>query len=84
MVVKLVQIGDSKGIRLPKQLIDQFNFCDEIEVEINTDGLLLKKKTKPRAGWKEQILSEIKKNGYLDMLMPDTVQNDFQENEWEW
>ena len=84
MVIRLVQIGNSKGIRLPKRIIEQFSFADEIEAEIKKDGLLLKKKTKPRAGWKKQILKEIKKNGYPEMLIPDSIQNDFDESEWQW
>lgn len=84
MVIRLVQIGNSKGIRLPKRIIEQFSFADEIEAEIKKDGLLLKKKTKPRAGWKKQILKEIKKNGYPEMLIPDNIQNDFDESEWQW
>jgi antitoxin MazE len=82
MAIRLIQIGNSKGIRLPKEIIEQFGFTDEIEAEIKKDGLLLKKKTKPRAGWKEQTLKEIKENGSPEMLIPDNIQNDFDENEW--
>ncbi len=84
MVIRLVQIGNSRGIRIPKQIIDQFSFNDEIEAEVKKEGLLLKKKTKPRSGWKKQILSEIKKNGAPDMIIPDDIQNDFQASGWEW
>jgi len=45
---------------------------------------ILKKKTNPRAGWKEQIQKEINKNGHPEMLIPDTIQNDFDENKWQW
>lgn len=84
MVIRLVQIGNSQGIRLPKKIIEQFHFYDEIEAEIKKDGLLLKKKTRPRAGWKRQILQEIKKNGCPEMLLPDNIQNNFDETEWQW
>lgn len=40
--------------------------------------------TNPRAGWKKQILKEIKKNGYPEMLIPDNISNKFDEDEWEW
>ena len=84
MALRLVQIGNSQGIRLPKAIIDQFNFNDSIEAIIKRDGLLLKKKAKPREGWKEQILKEIKKDGYPEMLIPGNVQNEFDESEWQW
>ncbi len=47
-------------------------------------SLIQKKKTKPRAGWKEQIQKEIDKNGLPEILIPDTIQNDFNESEWQW
>lgn len=84
MVLRLVQIGNSKGIRLPKRIIEQLNFSDEIEAEVKREGLLLKKKTKARVGWKKQILREIKKGGYPEMLIPDNIQNEFDESEWQW
>jgi antitoxin MazE len=82
MAIRLLQIGNSKGIRLPKKIIEQFGFTDEIEAEIKKDGLLLEKNTKPKAGWKKQILKEIKRNGPPEMLIPDNNQNDFDESEW--
>ena len=84
MVIRLVQIGNSQGIRLPKKIIEQFQFSGEIEAEIQKDGLLLRKKQSPRAGWKRQIQKEIKKNGHPEMLIPDHIQNDFDESEWQW
>lgn len=84
MVLRLVQIGKSQGIRLPKSIIDQFNFNDAIEAEIKREGLLLRKKIKSRAGWKKRILKEIKKGGCPEMLIPDSIQSEFDESEWQW
>lgn len=84
MVLKLVHIGNSQGIRLPKSIIDQFNFNNVIEAVIKRDGLLLRKKAKARAGWKAQILKEIKKDGNPEMLIPDNIQAEFDESEWQW
>ncbi|MCU0289052.1 MAG: AbrB/MazE/SpoVT family DNA-binding domain-containing protein [Acidobacteria bacterium] len=84
MILRLVQIGNSQGIRLPKAIIEQFNFNDSIEAVVKRDGLLLKKKTKSRAGWKELILKEIKKGGNPDMLIPGNIQTEFDESEWQW
>jgi len=45
---------------------------------------ILKKKTKPGAEWKKQIQKEIKENGHPEILIPDNIQNDFDESEWQW
>ena len=84
MTLKLVQIGNSMGIRLPKNLIEQFNFSTDIEVEIKREGLLLRKKKNNRAGWKKQILKEIKRGGVPELLIDDHIENEFDESEWQW
>ena len=84
MTLKLIQIGNSMGIRLPKKLIEQFNFNNEIDAEIKRDGLLLRKKNNSRAGWKKQILREIKKGGYPESLIEGNIENEFDESEWQW
>jgi antitoxin MazE len=65
MVLRLLQIGNSKGIRLPKKIIERFNFKDEIEVEIKEEGLLLRGSTKARVGWKEGTDFKRDRKGWL-------------------
>lgn len=87
MTIKLIRVGNSMGIRLPKKVIEQFNFTDEIDAEIKKEGLLLKKKKvprNPRTGWENRILREIEKGGYPEMLIPDNIENEFDESEWQW
>lgn len=42
MILKVIDIGNSKGIRLPKALIKNYSIEKEIKVELNEDGILLK------------------------------------------
>jgi antitoxin MazE len=58
MTIKLIQIGNSKGIRLSKSLINQYEFSEEVELVPEKNGILIApKKQKPRAGW-DKILAE--------------------------
>ncbi len=54
-ITKLTRIGNSRGIRIPKALIEQAGLTDEGELElIARDGeILIANIRKPRAGWAE-------------------------------
>lgn len=56
MKIKLITIGNSKGIRLPNTLIKQYQMKDEIELTLLKDGILIKPANEPRADWDERFL----------------------------
>jgi len=51
MRTKLVSIGNSKGIRLPRAVLEQTGLTDEIELEVKKDHLVIRPARRPRAGW---------------------------------
>ena len=63
METKLVKIGNSFGIRIPKSLIQQYDLSDDIEIDPTEDGILIRSKKKARAGWTEQLQLAIQ-NGH--------------------
>jgi antitoxin MazE len=56
MKIKLISIGNSKGIRLSNTLIKQYQMKDEIELTLLKDGILIKPANEPRADWDERFL----------------------------
>ena len=85
MKINLVQIGNSKGIRIPKTLIEQFHLHDEIEIVPSRRGLLIKSVAKPRSKWgdlfKASILSSGKENENPEWK---NIPNRFDKDEWSW
>lgn len=68
MKTNLVQIGNSRGVRIPKPLLEQLKFETTVEFEILPEGLLLrpvKEKTKQtaREGWDEMFNAALSENG---------------------
>ena len=51
MRIKVIDIGNSKGIRLPQALIQQYNLDNEVAVELTKEGIMLTSTHKARAGW---------------------------------
>jgi antitoxin MazE len=79
---KVVKIGNSRGIRIPRTLLDQAGLVDEVEMIVQGNKLIIHAARKPRQDWESQFaaMAEIGDDQLLDELTP--VQWD--ENEWIW
>jgi antitoxin MazE len=53
IVLKLVRVGNSRGVRLPKGLIDKYAIKDSLIAEEREDGLLLRASQDKRLSWAE-------------------------------
>ena len=59
MHIKLVKIGNSFGIRLPKAVIDACELQSDLELNIKGKSLVISSEKQPRAGWRESVQSEV-------------------------
>ncbi|MDA8142089.1 MAG: AbrB/MazE/SpoVT family DNA-binding domain-containing protein [Desulfobacteraceae bacterium] len=81
----LIKIGNSRGIRIPKAVIEQARLEDkQLEFKIIDDGLLIRPVKKNREGWKEQFDKAIKsqESSAADQAWLDAPLAD--EEDWEW
>ena len=79
----IISIGTSKGIRIPKNIIEHFGF-DKVSLEILKNGLLIKPiKTSKISSWDTKKLRELAKNDKSD-LIDDFATCDVEQKDWEW
>jgi antitoxin MazE len=84
VVAKLVRIGNSRGVRIPKSLIEQAGLTDEIQMTVRRGKVVLQPLRVRRAGWRASIRAALEKHGQRvdeDFL---ALPNDFDEKEWTW
>ena len=84
MKAKIIKIGNSKGIRLPNELIKEYNLEEEVTIELREDCIVLKPVVvDPRTGW-EEIYK--KADNTLNQEEKDWLDfgNKFDEEEWTW
>jgi len=81
MKAQIIQIGNSQGIRIPKAVLEETNISGEVELEITSDGILIKNIKKPRGDWDAifKSLTEID-----DDLSVRETSTDFAKKEWQW
>ncbi len=85
MRTKLVPIGNSKGIRLPRAVIEQCSLGDEIELVVKKDHLIVKSAKKPREGW-EEAFKQMHENGD-DQILDEAdahAETEVDRREWKW
>lgn len=82
MLVSVVQIGNSRGVRLPKSILDQLDISDKLDLEVENSQIILKPVPRhPREGW-DSAFSRMNAEGEDTPLIPDEASSkDF---EWEW
>ncbi len=51
MQAKLVDIGNSKGVRLPKAVIEQAGLSDKLDIEVSGDAVIIRSTGRPRENW---------------------------------
>ncbi len=84
MKTRIVRIGNSRGIRIPKPLLDQTGLSGEVEIRAQKDSLVIRPAAKPRTGWAAafQVMAQHGDDALLDEAAASMSRWD--EDEWEW
>lgn len=80
MEISIIKIGNSKGIRLKKSILDRYDIKDKVELILERGRIILKPVSKPREGW-EDAFKSMKDNEEDILLIPDVFEEDIDE-EW--
>lgn len=80
MEVSVVQIGNSKGIRFSKTILEKYNIRDKVDMILETGQIIIKPLSKPRKGW-EKAFMEMSENED-DKLLFDDIFDDENLDEW--
>ena len=81
---RIVKIGNSQGIRIPKLLLDQADFGEEVELELLEDLIVVRPAQKPRHDWEGAFRAMAERcDDYL--LDGESIHSaDWDEDGWEW
>jgi antitoxin MazE len=80
MEVSIIKIGNSKGFRLTKSILDRYNITDKIELILEKGQIILRPISEPRKGW-DKAFQKMHKNGE-DQLLLDDIFEDESFDEW--
>ncbi|HFQ94488.1 MAG TPA: AbrB/MazE/SpoVT family DNA-binding domain-containing protein [Anaerolineae bacterium] len=80
---RIIKIGNSQGVRIPKLLLDQVDLGEEVELALEENQIVIRPSRLVRYNWAEQFALMAEKGD--DYLLEDTlVTTEWDETEWEW
>jgi antitoxin MazE len=82
MKARLVRIGNSRGLRLPKPLIEEAQLRDEVQIRVRDGALIITSLTRPRAGWADAA-RRLHGQGQ-EHLLDEPTPTHFDDKEWRW
>lgn len=79
---RIVRIGNSRGIRIPKTLLDEADLSDEVELHAEPGRLVVQALRQPRTGW--AAAASRMRARREDQLLDRPTSTLFDRTEWEW
>ncbi|MGE0726206.1 MAG: AbrB/MazE/SpoVT family DNA-binding domain-containing protein [Alphaproteobacteria bacterium] len=83
MRARLVRIGRSRAVRLPKAMIDQCGLGDEVEVNVDRGTVVISPVRRPREGW-DTAFAAANRRSKDPVALPDHLDTGWDEHSWKW
>ena len=84
MKTKLIKIGNSKGVRIPKPLIKQSGIGEEIEMILEENQIVIRSASSVRKGW-DSAFQKMHANNDDSLIDGETISiSEWDSEEWEW
>lgn len=84
MRARVVKIGNSQGIRIPKPLLEQTGIMDDVELEVEKNQIIIRPITSPRIDWDEAFKSMADKGDDTLIVGDENIYHSWDEEEWQW
>ena len=82
MKTRIVRIGNSQGVRLPRLLLEQAGLGEDVVLRATLGRIVIEAARAPRAGWAEVAKAMHRADG--DVLLDAPTATRFDREEWEW
>lgn len=81
---RIVKMGNSKGVRIPKTILEQLGLGEEVELSVRENQLVIRSSSRPREDWEKQF-EQMAKRGDDRLLDEEAVSTtEWDADEWEW
>ena len=83
MRARIIKIGNSQGLRIPKPILDQTGIMDEVEIEVEKNQIIIRPIKNVREGW-ETAFKEMGEKGDDEPIIDENISHSWDEEEWQW
>jgi antitoxin MazE len=82
MKSRIVRIGNSRGVRLPKPLLAEARLSEDVEIVVRDGAIVISSAARPRAGWSKAAKRARAHDD--DTLLDAPTSTRFDDQEWKW
>lgn len=79
---RIIRIGNSRGIRVPKALLEQAQLPEDVELHAEPGRLIVRAARRPRAGWADAAAASRRQRD--DQLLDPYIPTRFDSEDWKW
>ncbi|HIJ57736.1 MAG TPA: AbrB/MazE/SpoVT family DNA-binding domain-containing protein [Deltaproteobacteria bacterium] len=84
MRARVVKIGNSQGIRIPKPLLEQTGIMDDVELEVEKNQIIIRPVSNPREDWDDAFKTMAEKGDDARIAADENISHSWDEEEWQW
>lgn len=84
MRAHIIRIGNSRGIRIPKPILEQTGITEDVELEVENNHIIIRPVSNPRVGWDIAFRTMSEKDDDKPMLVAEDISHSWDDEEWKW
>ncbi|MCD4702504.1 MAG: AbrB/MazE/SpoVT family DNA-binding domain-containing protein [Candidatus Aegiribacteria sp.] len=84
MRVRIIKIGNSKGIRIPKPILEQTGITEDVELDVENNHIIIRPISNPRVGWDIAFKTMSKRDDDKLLQIAENTSKSWDEEEWQW
>ena len=83
MRARVIKIGNSQGLRIPKPILEQTGIMDDVEIEVEKNQIIIRPVKNIREGW-DAAFKIMGEKGDDEPIIQEDISHAWDEEEWEW
>ena len=84
MRARIVKIGNSQGIRIPKPLLEQTGIMEDVELDVDKNQIIIRPVSNPRDGWDDAFKAMTDRGDDTIIDEAENISHSWDDNEWQW
>ena len=85
MRVHIIKIGNSRGIRIPKPILEQTGITEDVELEVvENDHIIIRPVSNPRGGWDIAFKTMSEEDDDKPLQVAENISHSWDDEEWQW
>jgi antitoxin MazE len=84
MRARVIKIGNSRGLRIPKPILEQTGIMDDVEIEVEKNQIIIRPVKDARDGWDDAFKLMGQKGDDELFIEDDNLSHSWDEEEWQW